>query len=70
MNITIEEMQCILAGLSEGLSDSALTIEEIRLRLNLLHDIIAQPEKNTTLYANLNRHILGKNFIKKQDFDF
>jgi len=70
MNLSTEEIQRILAALSEGLSESALTIEEIRLRLNLLHDTIAEPEKNTGTYANLTRHILGKNFFRKQDFDF
>jgi len=70
MNLTREETQNILEVISEALSETALTLEEIRLRVNMLHRMIGSNEAARDSYANLTRHILGKQFFEEQDFQF
>lgn len=70
MNLTSEEIQNILEAISEALSETALTLEEIRMRVNMLHRVIDSNETATDSYANLTRHMLGKQFFEEQDFQF
>jgi hypothetical protein len=70
MTLTTEEIQNILEASSEALSETALTLEEIRLRINILHNVMSGNETTQDSYANLTRHILGKQFYEKQDFQF
>lgn len=70
MSLSTKEIQSVLEAISEALSETALTLEEIRLRVNMLRHIVDDQETESCVYANLTRHVLGKEYFMPQDFDF
>lgn len=70
MMLSTAEIQKILGALSESLSETALTLEEIRLRINLLQSVMNSNETDACHLANITRHVLGKPFFGEQDFEF
>jgi hypothetical protein len=72
MTLTNEQLTDALDALSEHLSETALTIKEIHLRLSQLRDLATpdQEQPETTCLPNLTRSILGKPFYRTEDFEF
>ena len=74
MSLSDEEFRDTINALCEHLSETALTIEEITIRLSQLRNLTTPDEnkspEETTCYTNMTRHILGKPFFSSEDFDF